>query len=182
MLSDIVKIREEWRPVEGWERLYEISSYGRVRSSDKRVRAGYGGNGWALRKGKILTPVEKGGRYLAVTLSDGVLRSQRLIHDLVARAFIGDKPIGQQVRHTDGDLRNNKAGNLAYGSALDNADDREGHGNTAKGEKHGMAELSPHQIIEIRGSSLRGVDLADIYGVSAAHISAIRCRRVWKHI
>ncbi|WP_211337689.1 NUMOD4 domain-containing protein [Lentzea atacamensis] len=29
---------EEWRPVEGWEGLYEVSSWGRVRSLTRRRR------------------------------------------------------------------------------------------------------------------------------------------------
>lgn len=54
---------------------------------------------------------------------------------MVAEAWHGPRPEGQQVRHLDGTRTNNAPGNLAYGSAKDNADDRERHGTTARGSR-----------------------------------------------
>lgn len=64
-------MREEWRPVVGYEGRYEVSSLGRVR----RV--------------KIIFPSKKKHGYMQVSLVDkaGVRRSLRL-HRIVAEAFI----------------------------------------------------------------------------------------------
>lgn len=45
---------EIWRPVVGYEGLYEVSSYGRVRSLDRYVK--YSNGRINLHKGRILSP------------------------------------------------------------------------------------------------------------------------------
>lgn len=170
---------EVWRPIEGWPR-YEVSSEGRVRSRDTVVGATNGST--ALRKGRVLKLVSKGGRYLAVTLCDVGLREQVFVHDIVAANFVGPKPEGAQTRHLDDCKTNNRWTNLVYGTALDNAKDRDRNDRTQRGERHGMAVLTPGDVQAIRRSSAAGVDLAPRYGVTAAHISSIRRRRVWKHV
>jgi hypothetical protein len=104
---------EEWRPIPGWPD-YRISNVGRVLS---------------LRQGepRPLRP-QLVGSYHRVHLFrvDG----HRLVgvHQLVAAAFIGPCPDGQQVRHLDGDPLNNVPANLAYGTHADNMQDRLRHG------------------------------------------------------
>ena len=56
-------------------------------------------------------------------------RRSRLVHRLVAEAFIGPCPLGQEVRHGDGNPKNNFASNLSYGTRSDNMQDRLRHGN-----------------------------------------------------
>jgi hypothetical protein len=87
---------EEWRCVVEWEGEYEVSSIGRVRHVHKRQRP--------LRFGK------SNSGYFGVTLS----RQRVHVHQLVARAFIGECPKGHQVNHIDGDKLNNLASNLEY--------------------------------------------------------------------
>jgi hypothetical protein len=50
------------------------------------------------------------------------------VHLLVAEAFIGPKPEGQQTRHRDGNPDNNQATNLHYGTRGDNQRDSVEHG------------------------------------------------------
>jgi hypothetical protein len=102
-----------WLPVAGYEDLYAVSGLGHVQS---------------LRTGRLLVPQmdEKG--YLAVKLSrDGKSRRRR-IHLLVAKAFIGPCPEGQQVRHLDGVKTNLAASNLIYGTPGENMLDQVRHG------------------------------------------------------
>ncbi|MFV2195998.1 NUMOD4 motif-containing HNH endonuclease [Nocardiopsis sp. LOL_012] len=104
---------EEWRAVVGYEGLYEVSSLGNVRS-------------WTPRKnGEPLTPWLNRNGYLRVALGrDG----HHYVHRLVAAAWLGPCPEGQQTRHLDGDKLNNRAPNLAYGSNSDNLLDSVRHG------------------------------------------------------
>lgn len=55
------------------------------------------------------------------------------VHRLVLETFVGPMPQGLQVRHLDGDPKNNHLVNLAYGSAKENAADRDRHGRTFNG-------------------------------------------------
>jgi hypothetical protein len=119
---------EQWKPVVGYEGRYEVSSQGRVRSLPR-----------ARTKGGVLKPWEQGKcAYLAVKLRDRPSRRDRsvLVHTLVAEAFLGPRPTGEQVRHLNTDSRDNRAENLAYGSAVDNARDAIEHGKTAAARTH----------------------------------------------
>ena len=51
-----------------------------------------------------------------------------------------------------------------------------------RGSKNVMAVLTEDQVISIRASSEKGVELAKRYGVSQAAISLIKSRKNWGHI
>lgn len=169
-----------WVDIPGWELRYKISENGDVQSKDMQVNAK--GGATAIRQGRILSPVRKNNGYLCVTLTDGINRPQIAIHRLVARAFIGECPIGLHVLHGDGNKSNNHFTNLRYGTPADNHEDTKRHGRRLFGEKSPVAKLDTEAVIHIRTSSRNGVELAKMYNVSAAHISAVRRRRIWKHI
>jgi hypothetical protein len=100
------------------------------------------------------------------------------IHRMMAEAFIGPRPQGAQVCHTDGNRLNNRLSNLRYGTAKENAEDRDWHGMTCKGIKNGNAKIKKQGVIdEIRARYAQGgvsqYELADIYGVSQAQINNI---------
>lgn len=87
-------INEEWKPVKGYEGLYEVSNIGRVRSLKR-----------AATSGIVLKQTMKHG-YMHVCLSKENKPSTKRVHRLVAEAFIAnpmDKPV---VNHIDGDKTN----------------------------------------------------------------------------
>jgi hypothetical protein len=170
----------KWIDIPGWEARYQISERGDVRSKDMVV--GARGGAVAVRKGRVLTPVRKINGYLCVTLTDGKNRPQISVHRLVARAFLGECPIGLHVLHCDGDKANNHYTNLRYGTPAENVNDTLRHGRRRAGVTHPMAKLDDEAVLHIRGSNRNGAALAAMYGVSREHVSAIRSRRVWKHI
>lgn len=51
-----------------------------------------------------------------------------LIHQLVLAVFVGTRPEGLVVRHLNGNSRDNRLSNLAYGTAAQNAQDAIAHG------------------------------------------------------
>lgn len=77
---------EEWRPVVGYEGLYEVSSFGRVRSLDKYKKQWRGGK--IFVQGRIMQPKTKKNGYLGLILSKNGKQKNVLIHRLVAKAFI----------------------------------------------------------------------------------------------
>jgi NUMOD4 motif/HNH endonuclease len=109
---------ERWLPIPDWEGLYEVSNLGRVRSLPRMTNGG-------VRGGNILSPSigTTGYRHLTLTAS-GRPRDERRVHEIVALAFLGIRPRGQEIRHIDGDKLNNAATNLAYGTHCDNEQDK----------------------------------------------------------
>jgi hypothetical protein len=168
-----------WIPIPGWESRYEINERGDIRSKDMIVSARSGCK--ATRKGRQLALVRKNNGYLSVTLTDGQNRPQIGVHRLVARAFLGECPIGLHVLHTDGDKTNNHFSNLRYGTPAENVADTAKHGRQRRGEIHPLAKIDEDAVRMIRLSSKSCKELASLFSLSAAHISSIRRGRVWRH-
>ena len=89
---------EQWKAIEGFER-YEVSDFGRVRNAETGcIRK--------LHKNRY--------GYMVVALwNRGKAKSQQ-VHQLVARAFVGNKGDYTEVNHIDEDKTNNKASNLEW--------------------------------------------------------------------
>ena len=149
-----------------------------------------GNSGIRLRPGRILKPDRERRQgfqgYQRVTLVrvDGK-KIRRFVHQIVAEAFLGPCPAGQQVRHGPNGVDNNSADNLSYGTAAENAMDRERDGNTARGSRNGYAKLTEATVREIRrrraqGEKLRA--LASEYGISEPAVSAVSTGRNWGHL
>lgn len=117
---------EAWRPVAGFENAYEVSNRGKIRSLPRVVRRG---NGKYTVNGRVLKPAEHVTGHRWVNLHAEGKRAKCYIHRAVAEAFIGECPTGKEVRHLDGDARNNSVENLAYGTRSENMLDRVAHGN-----------------------------------------------------
>lgn len=119
---------EEWRPIPGYEGIYEVSDRGRVRSLDRTSS-----HGRRLR-GQILKPVVRSG-YLGVGLHASGVSRIHSAHRLVLSAFVGPAPADMEARHLDGDRSNNTASNLAWGTSQQNIRDQLRHGTQANARK-----------------------------------------------
>ena len=123
----LIQMDEIWKPVLGYEGLYEVSSLGRVRSLDRAVYRKNGG-AWRL-SGRILSQAYcKDGRcptYITPTViltKDGVGKTYK-VAPLVCVAFHGPRPNGYQCMHLDGDSKNNKSDNLCWGTIHENSNE-----------------------------------------------------------
>ena len=101
-------MEEVWRPVVGYEGLYEVSSYGRVRSVDKCDTMG------RFRRGKILKLLECSNGYLMIGLHKNGISKKCLVHRLVAESFIERTDCLYEVNHKDEDKKNNSIDNLEW--------------------------------------------------------------------
>jgi hypothetical protein len=117
---------ECWVPISGWEGYYEASTLGRIRSLDRIIMCP-NGQARSLR-GCVLRPVLRADGHLGVRLSRDGQGQTRLVHSLVALAFLGPLPPGLEVCHNDGNPVNNRPENLRHGSHASNMADVVRHG------------------------------------------------------
>lgn len=103
---------ERWKDVEGYEGLYQVSNFGRVRSLDHYITIRNGGK--ALHNGKILKDAKGGSGYRKVTLcKDGILKSVNL-HSLVAKSFINNPDNLPEINHINECKWDNAVWNLEW--------------------------------------------------------------------
>jgi hypothetical protein len=115
---DVIDSGEEmWKPVSGWEGLYEVSSYGRVKSLARMTSSGNRSVPERILKHNVM----KG--YHCVTLQyDGRVKVYR-VHRLVIGAFGESQPSEEyEVNHIDGDKSNNSIENLEWVTPKENTD------------------------------------------------------------
>ena len=102
---------ELWKPVKGYEGLYEVSNYGNVRGLATRTHNGYGS---FIKSGKLLRPTTDKDGYLVVGLRDRGRNKTAKVHRLVAEAFIPNPNGFLQINHKDEDKSNNCVSNLEW--------------------------------------------------------------------
>lgn len=123
---------------------------------------------------------------IRLTDPDGV-QHNFLVHKLVLETFVGPCPEGKQTRHLNGIRTDNHVENLVWGTPLENYKDKILHGTHVlpphlKGEAHGSSVISETIVREILVSGETGLALAAKHGISNRTVSAIRNRRIWKHV
>lgn len=119
--------------------------------------------------------------YETVTLCRGGSRKTAMVHQLVCRAFYGHPGEAAEVRHLDGDRRNNDPVNLDWGTIKQNRADRSALGRGER-EQHHAAKLDAAAVARIRSSNLSQRRLAEQYGVSQSTIWAARNTACWKQL
>lgn len=102
-------MKEIWKPIKGFEALYEVSNKGRVRSLCGRY--GY----------RRIIKLGNGSRgYLNVCLCDKGKQTTRNVHRIVAETFIPNPENLPCINHKDEDRKNNSVDNLEWCSYYHN--------------------------------------------------------------
>lgn len=161
---------EQWRPVVGYEGLYEVSDQGRVRNAVKGFVLGRSFDDWG---------------YAKVSLNNRHGWKQRLVHVLVAEAFIGPRRHGLVVCHGPSGQDDNSVSNLYYSTQSKNCkEDKRRDGTANIGDAHPCAKITEEiaiQILELKGKMLQS-QIAVKFGISQQTVSAIQVGRKWSHL
>lgn len=177
-LHGVEVMPEIWRRVPG-HKGYEVSSLGKVRSTDRIVLCSGTVKGlYQSRKiGRVLKPGRKTCGHMSVVL--GRSAGSHSVHALVMSAFVGPRPTGCEIRHKNGNPADNRLVNLEYSSRSRNGQDKKWHAGQS------TYKLNPEQaasIIRRLQQGARGNSLAEEFGVSESTISAIKHGRFHKDV
>ncbi|MFQ1038322.1 NUMOD4 motif-containing HNH endonuclease [Citrobacter koseri] len=156
------------KPIPGFDGRYAITSDGHVLSKFK---------GW-----KPLLPGTKPGGYLFVGLYRAGSRSgiYKMVHRLVAEAFIpntGNKP---EVNHIDGNKSNNDVSNLEWVTRSENAVHGVAHNLLKHGFEHPASKLTPEQVLAIYSANGSYKDIGKAFGVCAQTVCNIKRKSIYR--
>lgn len=157
-------MRDDWRPVAGWDGLYEVTSDGRVRGAKRQGTSG-----------AELSPIQTNG-YHKVCLYRGRSRRSVWVHRLVLEAHAGPAPDGMIACHANGIRSDNRIENLRWDTPAENYNDARRHGTAAIGAKNAQTKLGPTErkrIFEMRRGGVFQRDIAARFGVRQQTISAV---------
>lgn len=127
----------EWKPIKGYEGLYEVSNDGRVR----RLKFINGRHNFEKIKECKQTLNTWG--YMTVNLSKNGKGNTKRVHKLVANAFLGESDL--QIDHIDGNKQNNRLDNLEYVTPKEN---------TNRAWKKGIAKYTDERKEKLRKIAL----------------------------
>ena len=96
----------------------------------------------------------------------------------------GPIPEGMSVCHSCDTRSCCNVSHLFIGTHAENMADMvaKHRGVNLRGSDHGSSKLSEEDILKIRASNRRQIDIAAELGISQTHVSDIQCRKTWKHL
>lgn len=163
---------EMWKPIPGYEGSHEVSSLGRV---------------WSEWRMAFKASHIDGNGYPFTCLQAGKARKGFRVHQLVARAFLGEHaPL--VVNHKNGIKTDNRVENLEWVTQGQNKQHYEDHlrePSESDDVCRPAAKLDEQKVVEIRQRAMAGESSASLgrrFGVSAACIINVVKRRNWKHV
>ena len=109
-------LNEEFKDIKGYEGIYQISNYGRV----KNIRKYNAISNQYYKREKILKCLINKGNYLKVGLIKDKIKKCCLIHRLVATHFIDNNENNKEINHIDTNKHNNRIDNLEWCSRSEN--------------------------------------------------------------
>jgi hypothetical protein len=186
----VAPVYQVFLPVPGFEGLYEVSSFGIVRSVDRVVERR---NRWktpykVFYPGKELRQKMDKYGYMTVCIFIGGMRKYIAVHRLVASAFIPNPKGLSQVNHKNCNKRDNRSTNLEWTTPIENIHHAMENNlqRYAKGEHLPQSKLTEPQVREIKKLLSRGTvtqsAIACAYGMSKNAIHHISKGHTWKTV
>lgn len=179
-MKDLKFVCEQWKPIPEFDE-YEVSSLGRVRSIDRYKN---GRHGKYLVKGKELKQTLDKKGYPQVRFRKGATHA-RLVHRIVAKAFIEIIDGCNQVNHKNGLKIDNRVSNLEWVNNSQNQLHayKNGLQPSRAGERNVKATLTNDQVTNLKklyNSGKTIVEISKIENVSIEILRNIIYGRTWK--
>ena len=177
---------EVWKDVIGFERHYQISNYGNIRSKARQTK-----NQYSDEFIKVKGTINNAGYEVQNLYINNTYKTVSA-HRLVAEHFVEGYFEGAVVNHNDGDKTNNHSTNLEWCTrsenqqhAIDNGlwvvSDKHRESAKIQGKKMGKAnqKVSDEVVLSIREDvkTMPGKEVAMKYNISPATVSWIKNRK-----
>lgn len=175
---------EEWKDIAGYADRYAVSSHGRIKSKPfvKRGRGRSGPFSFTTKE-LILSPGNVLGYRNVVLTKDGK-RSTKLVHRLVAEAFIPNPKFLPTVNHKDSVRCNNNALNLEWMTVQENVAHSYNSGNNSNAAEFNSGAILNWEIVrEIRRKYTDGLKVSEIarhFDLKYATVSKVVLFKNWK--
>lgn len=179
---------EVWKPIEGFEGMYEVSNKGRVKSLFRHTsyKNQFGTITILPIKEKLLKCNPCNVDYPRVRLLKDGVTTEIHVHRLVAKAFLDNPDNHNYVNHLDNNKLNNNVENLEWCSQSRNCHHAFDIGANHHGIKHWLSKLSEKQVREIRyrlkTENISQRKLAKEYNVSSTTIRMIAIGKTWRRL
>ena len=177
---------EEWKAIKGYEGLYEVSNFGRIKSLSRIVTLEGRWGKYSRTKGeRIMAQMLDGQKhYLMVSLCKNGTVKRYLVHRLVAQAFVENPYNLPEVNHKDENKTNNHFENLEWCTHQYNSiyGTRKA---ASRGERNAANKFSEQTVRQIKSEFIPGdpekglTALALKYGISRSHLCAILHGNRW---
>jgi len=165
---------EIWKDVVGYEGVYQVSSLGRVKSFQRYPVVG-----------RILKPGKTTAGYLQVVLCRDGEQQHKLVHRLVAEAFLPRSPGNNEVNHKNGDKADNRVENLEWVTSSENRKHAIETLGTGLGSANGNSKLTDRKVHQIRKLYATGkhtlAELAKMFDVALSTIGRVVRGDSWAH-
>ena len=113
---------EIWKDVKGYEGIYQVSNYGRIKALRRIKKSGIKNNFYVVQKERILRQFINEDKYCYVTLYKNGRNKSKRVHRLVAEVFLDNNDKQKSViNHIDKNACNNRVSNLEYCTQAYNA-------------------------------------------------------------
>jgi hypothetical protein len=167
---------EHFKPIPGFDAIYEVSDLGTVRTIPRIDRAG------KRRAVRVLKPSLSIDGYVRSNLSKDGKTFHIGTHRLVYMAFIGPIPDGHEINHLNGNRRDNRLENL---SCITHAENVRYSKDVLKANyaTYGNAKLSADEVQAIRELIAEGVSskaIAAMFGIHSNSVWHIKSGKTWQ--
>lgn len=168
-------MKELWKPIPGYNGIYEVSNIGRVKRLARQVESPHP-LCTVPRKIRIKDIILKNntdiyGYHTSTLIKDKTPKTYK-VHRLVLLAFVG--PSNSVCNHINSVKTDNRLENLEYVSVSEN--------NRHKVKYHTRSKIDELAVKEIRSSSKSNKQLAKKFGVTPKHVWGIKNFYSWKDV
>ncbi len=175
---------EVWKDIPTMVGYYQVSTFGNMRSVDRKVNA-KGKKSLVLRKGRTIryTISKDGYCFYGFSIKNHI--TNKRIHRLSLETFEGACPPKMEGCHKDGNSLNNHISNLKWDTKSNNELDKRNHGTSYCGERCHYSKLKASEVILIRklvDHGIKQVLVGKMFKISQPVVSKIKLRENWRHL
>lgn len=168
---------EEWKPITGYEGLYEVSNLARIKSL-ARFSISRDGRKPRFMNEMIMKPGLNSKKYYITVLRKDGIGKCILVHRIMAIEFLPNPEKKECINHKDGNRSNNSLENLEWCTQGENQKHAYATGLASRNRKRPNKVLYPDVIKAIQESNLHYKELCKIYNIHSSTVFNARRKSI----